>query len=144
MTKQIKKNNKLTGFARYVQTERSLISELDLRKHNHHDYELNCNRSRKYEESKIVFFETHGAVSVFSILQAQDLYFNARRVFGDDRERFVKEILANLATKSNRRNLAGSPSAESIRQLKTDFPNFYEAIEQIEFAAALSNLSDKS
>ena len=139
-----KKFNKLKGFARYVQTEQSLITELELHKNNLYDHESNNSRSKKYEESKVMFFEKPGAVCLYSILQVQDLYSNARRIFGDDRERIAKEILANLATKSNRRNLAGSPSVESIRQLKTDFPNFYEAIEQIEFAAALSNLSNKS
>lgn len=144
MLKQVKKLNKLIGFAKYVLIELKVKADIVTRKTDINDQDVYLGRSKRQDEPKITFAETSGAVCLYSILQVQDLYQHARRHFGDDRERTVKEILANLATKSNRRNLVGSPNAESIQQLKKNFPNFGEAIAQIEFAAALSNLSNQS
>ena len=143
MLKQTKKHKNWSGFAKHVQIEQEVKAEILMRENELSDQESFSSRSKKLNDTKVVFFESPGAVSLYSILQVQNQYQNARRIFGDDRERIVKEILADLATKNNRRNLAGSPSAESIEQLKLNFPNFNEAIEQIEFAAALSNLSNR-
>jgi len=144
MTQSKKTTNaeKLKGFARYVQLEQFVSAELE----NPDPYlvtDILSVRSRNKEHDKHTFAESNGAVKLYSITELQYLFKNARRIFGDDRDHLVKEILFELSKKKNRRNLAGSPADADLQLLRLNFPNFSEAIDQIEFAAALSNLSNQ-
>jgi DNA replication protein DnaC len=141
--KKSKKGIKPSGFALHVELEHAINMELE----NPDAYlatDIFASRSRKKERPEPVFSESVGAVRLYLASEVSYLYQNVRRIFGDEKDRIVKEILEDLAKKKNRRNLAGSPESALIHQMRVDFPNFAEAIDQIEYAAALSKLSNKN
>ena len=137
-TKSIKKV-KPTHFIKHVQLEKLVLEEIVER-------EILRNlrpeaRSRKKIEA--TFVENTGAVEIYSMSEAESNFNKAEEVYGDDRAKYAKGLLKDLAKSGNRKNLAGPPPANALKNLRRDFPNFGEAIDQIEYAAALSSLSDK-
>lgn len=137
-TKAIKKT-KPTHFTKHVQLEKLVLEEVIER-------EILRNlrpetRSRKKNEA--TFVENTGAVEIYSMSEAESNFNKAEEVYGDDRARYAKGLLSDLAKSGNRKNLAGPPPEEALSNLRRDFPNFGEAIDQIEYAAALSRMADK-
>lgn len=98
-------------------------------------------RSRK--KSEPAFIENIGAVEIFSMLEAETNFNKADEIYGEDRTRYAKGLLTEIAKTGNRKNLAGPPLLEALQDLRRDFPNFSEAIDQIECAVALSHLSEQ-
>ena len=138
-TKSIKKA-KPTPFTKHVQLEKLVLEEIAER-------EILRNlrpeaRSRKKLEA--IFVENTGAVELYSMSEAESNFNKAEEVYGDDRAKYAKGLLKDLAKSGNRKNLAGPPPAEALKNLRRDFPNFGEAIDQIEYAAALSHMADKA
>jgi ATP-dependent Lon protease len=131
------------GFGKHVELERLVRQEIagleELRKL---EYDIGA-RSRKKKDDVPRFIENIGAVSIYSIAQAEELYSKAEENYSEDRSRYARSLLNEISKAGNRRNLAGPPSDESIEELHRDFPNFAEAIEHIEHATALSRLSDR-
>lgn len=133
-----------SGFRKHVQLERLVrdeISRLDELRKLESEYP---GRSRKKGEMTPRFIENIGAVGIYSMLQAEDLYNKSDEYFSEDRTRYARSLLVEICKDGNRRNLAGPPSDESLMELRRDYPNFIEAIEQIEYASALSRLADGS
>lgn len=98
--------------------------------------------SRSRKKTEATFIENTGAVEIYSMAEAETNFNNADEVYGDDRAKYAKNLLKDLASNGNRKNLAGPPPKDALFNLRHDFPNFSEAIDQIECAAALSTLSD--
>lgn len=132
------------GFEKHTELERLVRQEIagleELRKL---EYEPMSRGSKKKDEAPR-FVENIGATSIYSMTQAEDLYSHADEYYSEDRSRYARSLLAEISKGGNRRDLAGPPSKESILDLRRNFPNFAEAIEHIEHAAALSSLSDRA
>ncbi len=129
-----------THFRKHVALEKLVleeIAELEMLRNLKSD-----SRSRK--KSELTFIENVGAVEIFSMLEAETNFNKAPEIYGEDRTRYAKSLLTEIAKDGNRKNLAGPPMVEALRDLHRDFPNFSEAIDQIECAVALSHLADKS
>ena len=101
------------------------------------------NESSSRKKNGLSFVENVGAVEIFSMLEAETNFNRAEEIYGDDRARYAKGLLTEIAKTGNRKNLAGPPRLEALQDLRRDFPNFNEAIDQIEYAAALSQLAGK-
>lgn len=144
MTKADTRINKaVQGFGKHVELERLVRQEAagleDLRKH---EYELG-GKSRKKKDDAPRFIENVGTVSIYSMVQAEELYTKADEHYSEDRSRYARSLLTEISKGGNRRDLAGPPCEQSLAELRRDFPNFSEAIEHIEHATALSRLSDR-
>ena len=140
MTKaKIIKKVKTTHFNKHVELEKLVLEEVIERE------ALRNLRpeSRSRRKTEATFIENTGAVEIFSMLEVETNYNKAEEVYGDDRNRYAKGLLTELAKGGNRKNLAGPPPADAMTNLRRDFPNFGEAIDQIEYAAALSKMSDR-
>lgn len=142
MTKNKTKANKqpqVTHFKKHVALEKLVleeIAELEMLRNLKSD-------SRARKKSEPTFIENIGAVEIFSMVEAETNFNKASEIYGDERTRYAKNLLAEIAKGGNRKNLAGPPLAEALHDLRRDFPNFSEAIDQIEYAAALSQLAGK-
>ena len=101
------------------------------------------NESSTRKKNSLSFVENVGAVEIFSMLDAESNFNKADELYGEDRTRYAKGLLTDISKRGNRKNLAGPPPAEALKDLRRDFPNFNEAIDQIEYAAALSQLAGK-
>ena len=137
-TKSIKKVKK-THFNKHVELEKLVREEMAER-------EILRNlkpESRSRKKTDAIFIENTGAVEIYSMLEVETNYNKAEEVYGDDRNRYAKGLLTELAKGGNRKNLAGPPPADAMKNLRHDFPNFGEAIDQIKYAAALSTMADK-
>lgn len=127
----------VSSFGKHAQLEKLVRKEIAMAE------ELRTVGKRKKKDNEPRFIENTGAVSIFSMLQAEDLYTKANEHYSDDKTRYARSLLSDICKGGNRRELAGPPCDQSIADLRRDFPNFSEAIEHIEYATALSRLSDK-
>jgi ATP-dependent Lon protease len=129
-----------THFAKHVQLEKLVRDEIAacemLR-----SLTTDSIRSRKRNEP--LFIENIGAVEIFSMAEAEFNHNRASEIYGDDRAKYAKGLLTEIAKNGNRKNLAGPPPNHLLQDLRRDFPNFSEAIDQIECAAALSRMAGK-
>ena len=138
-TKTIKKAKK-THFNKHVELEKLVLEEVIEREATRNSRP----ESRSRRKTEATFIENTGAVEIFSMLEVEANYNKAEEVYGDDRARYAKGLLTELAKTGNRKNLAGPPPSDALKNLRRDFPNFGEAIDQIEYAAALSHMADKA
>ncbi len=142
MTKNKTKANKqtqVTHFKKHVAIEKLVleeIAELEMLRSLKSD-------SRARKKSEPTFIENIGAVEIFSMVEAETNFNKASEIYGDERTRYAKGLLAEIAKEGNRKNLAGPPGLESLQDLRRDFPNFSEAIDQVECAVALSHLAEQ-
>lgn len=128
-----------THFSKHVEIEKLVcedVAEREILRNLKSD-------SRPRKKSELAFVENIGAVEIFSMLDAELNFNKADELYGEDRTRYAKGLLTEIAKGGNRKNLAGPPPAEALKDLRRDFPNFSEAIDQIEYAAALSQLAGK-
>ena len=128
-----------TNFTKHILLEKLVNNEFEER-------EILRNLKNEASSSKkndSAFIENVGAVEIFSMTDAESNFNKANEIYGEDRTRYAKGLLTEIAKRGNRKNLAGSPVVEAIKGLHRDFPNFSEAINQIEYAAALSQLAGK-
>lgn len=129
----------VTNFNKHVELEKLVLESIQEREILRSS--KNESSSRKKNESS--FIENIGAVEIFSMIDAELNFNKADQIYGEDRTRYAKALLTDIANRGNRKNLAGPPLVEALTGLRRDFPNFNEAIDQIEYAAALSQLAGK-
>ena len=133
-----KKTSHKTHFGLHVTIEKAVIKNImekqELRALN------TLTRNDKNIE-QLHFVENVGATQLFSMAQAEHLYRNAKNSFGDDRWRYGQSKILEAIKLGSRRRLAKAPASDEFKKLKESFPNFAEAINVIEGAAALSRLS---
>ena len=101
------------------------------------------NDSTSRKKNDPVFIENIGDVAIFSMTDIETNIKKADEIYGEDRVRYAKNLLTEIGKRGNRKNLAGPPLPQALKDLRRDFPNFNEAIDRIENAAALSRLSGK-
>lgn len=101
-------------------------------------------REKRYGRSppEIVFAESYGAMQLFSIVEAEELYLCREAKYGRENKDHVDSIIRKILKRGNRRALAKAPAQEAIDRLRRDFPNAEHAIDQVQRAAALSRLTD--
>ncbi|MCF8186601.1 MAG: hypothetical protein K9J28_07280, partial [Sulfuritalea sp.] len=109
-----------THFSKHVEIEKLVredVAELEMLRNLKSD----SSRSRKKSESN--FVENIGAVEIFSMLDAELNFSKADELYGEDRTRYAKGLLTEIAKGGNRKNLAGPPPEKALQDLRRDFPN---------------------
>lgn len=129
-----------SNFLKYAKIEKEIKQEIQMENEDEY-YSDNFLFNKPKHRKDPIFAESVGAVSLYSQNELCYLYNNVRRIFGDEKERIIKEIIEDLSFKRNRRNLAGAPAECEIEKLRINYPNFSHVIDQISYAASLSKLA---
>ena len=127
-----------TNFGLHVVIERAVIKNIKERQELR---SLNTLTRNDKNAEQLNFAENVGSVELFSMCKAEHFYRNAKNIFGDDRWRYGQSKILEAIKLGSRRSLAKAPTSDEFKKLKESFPNFAEAINVIEGAAALSRLS---
>lgn len=136
MKKAIKKRS---GFLKHAHIESLVLQQLS-EKNEQADSSNFSNKNANIEPP--CFVETHGDLEVFSIAEINTLWEKAENYYGEDRKKFARNQLNELAKSGNRKYLAKAPDSNEIDVLAQKFPNFGAAIEHVRSAVALSNLTE--
>jgi ATP-dependent Lon protease len=128
------------GFAVHVKNERELIRTIQ------EDRIFEQERpsvfgQRRPKEREFVIPSNCGALELFSISTAYDLYENAYSLYGEERYKYARSKLVDATKSGNRRKLKQAFDLGIFNTLREEFPNFSDAIDLIEGAAALSTLT---
>ena len=88
--------------------------------------------------------ESVGGVKIYFVLESDDLCWRAAEEYGEDRYKYVQTLLKGVADNTDRRPASKAPPKVFFEDLKLQFPNFNEAIEALDEARALSELTQSS
>lgn len=133
----MKQNN---GFALHVKNERETLRMIQ----EDRIFELERNSifsQRKSRDREFVILNNCGSIDLFSLSAAYSLYENAYTLYGDDRYKYARSKLVDATKNGNRRKLKQAVDLRIFNILREGFPNFSDAIDLIEGAAALSTLT---
>lgn len=122
------------GFDVYVKAERALRAKIEV----WDEVTPTLGRPRK---APPLFVDTVGAMALFSMAEAEQMYYAAEQQASRETKDYLMSRLASLAAAGNRRPLMPAPTAAQIDGLRARFPNAAEVIDVIDRAAALSRLS---
>lgn len=124
-----------SGFAKYVNIEKELIKYLS-------DDLFTINKQNNFNGSNTkVFAENVGDCKLFSIIEVENFYTNAKTIYGKESASYVQQKIENACQFGNRRQLSKAPKLDKLTLLREQFPNFSQAIDMIEGAFALSHIS---
>jgi ATP-dependent Lon protease len=105
------------------------------------DYEAHLGTRESSGRTRPLFVENPGAVALFSLRDAEDLFDQSEAESSRDSKNYIQGRIAELVKNGCRRGVAPAPSLEDIQTLRDRFPNATEVIDVIDRAAALARLS---
>jgi ATP-dependent Lon protease len=98
-------------------------------------------RVERLKKAVPLFVDTIGAMALFSMAEAEPMYYAAEQQASRETKDYLMSRLAALVASGNRRPLMAAPTSAQIDGLRARFPNAAEVIDVIDRAAALSRLS---
>jgi ATP-dependent Lon protease len=132
-----KPENKKIGFLKHTCIEKILKKRLIDKEAESPSFDFSY---RKVANDQVSLVENIGDVEIFSIADVNNYWLKAEIFYGEDRKKYARNLLVELAKSGNRKNMIKAPSLKEIEILAEKFPNFREATDHLKSAVALSNL----